>query len=204
MQLLVATTNPGKLAEIKDALKECPADILSLADFPRAPSVDEDKPDFVGNARKKAHTLAQFSGKLTLADDSGLIVPALGGRPGVHSARFAGPKATDAENVTKLLSEMKGFQDQDRQAYFVCVLVVADPEGHELVFEDRCDGRIAESEQGDRGFGYDPVFIPAESGKTFGEMGLSQKKIVSHRGKALDLLRQNWGILASLKNRAGD
>ncbi len=195
MQLLIATTNQGKLKEIRNALKDVPVELLSLADFPGAPAVVEDSPDFAGNALKKALTFARFSRKTTLADDSGLIVPALDGRPGVYSARFAGPEATDEENVAKLLDEMRGLQGEARSAYFLCVLAVVTLEGAEVFFEGRCEGSIAERPRGDLGFGYDPIFIPREfPGTTFAEMDLDLKKFVSHRGKALERLREGWKI----------
>jgi XTP/dITP diphosphohydrolase len=187
--LLIATTNPGKFVEIAAALRELPFRLLSLRDF-QAPSVIEDADTFLGNARKKAHELARWSGQLTLADDSGLVVEALAGRPGIHSARYAGETATDEDNRQKLLKDLEGVPEPKRGAAFVCVLVLATPEGEELVAEGRIEGRITVSPMGEGGFGYDPLFFVPELGKTTAEITLEEKNRISHRGQALGVMRR--------------
>jgi XTP/dITP diphosphohydrolase len=188
--LLIATANQGKFVEIAAVFKDLPFRLIPLRDLPGAPSVVEDAETFLANARKKAHTLARWSGKVTLADDSGLVVEALEGRPGIHSARYAGDNATDEENRQKLLRELDGIPAEKRTAAFVCVLVLATPEGEEDVTEGRVEGRIAESPKGENGFGYDPLFFVPSLGKTTAELSLDEKNKISHRGKALNALRK--------------
>jgi XTP/dITP diphosphohydrolase len=188
--LLIATTNPGKLIEIRAVLKDLPFRLLSLRDLPGAPSVVEDGETFLENARKKAHGIARWSGKLTLADDSGLVVEALEGRPGIHSARYAGEDATDEDNRQKLLREMEGVPEEKRGAAFVCVLVLATPEGEEWVTEGRIEGRIAMEPRGKGGFGYDPLFLVPSFGRTAAELAFEEKNRISHRGLALDAMRE--------------
>lgn len=188
--LLIATTNPGKFIEIAASLKDLPFSLLSFHDLSGAPSVVEDGETFLDNARKKAHEVARWSGRLTLADDSGLVVDSLGGRPGVHSARYAGESATDEDNRQKLLKEMDGIPEGKRGAAFVCVLVLASPGGEEIVAEGRVEGRIARLPKGEGGFGYDPLFLVPELGKTTAELTLEEKNKISHRGLALDTLRK--------------
>jgi len=191
--LLVATTNRGKFLEISEVFRDLPFRILSLRDFPDAPPVVEDGDTFLANARKKAHETARWSRQLTLADDSGIVVDALGGRPGVHSARYAGENANDEDNRLLLLEELKGIPKERRSAAFVCLLVLAYPDGREIVTEGRVEGVIAEAPRGDNGFGYDPLFLIPSLGKTTAELDLAHKNSLSHRGKALkslaDLLR---------------
>lgn len=189
MEWIVATTNRGKFEEIEEALKDLPLILRCLGDFPRAPRVEEDQPTFEGNALKKAKMIAEWSGKPALADDSGLVVPALGGRPGIHSARYAGAKADDAANRRRLLEEMKDLSDEKRGAFFVCVMAVVTPSGKETVVEGRCDGIMAREPHGSLGFGYDPLFCVPSLGKTFAELPLEEKNKLSHRGRALQQLR---------------
>jgi len=189
-ELLIATTNQGKVAEIRHALEGLGLKLLSLADFPNPPSVAEDAETFEGNARKKARHYAQWSGKATLADDSGLVVDALGGRPGVHSSRYAGEKATDEDNRQKLLHELKDVPEEKRGAAFVCCLALATPEGREIVVEGRCEGRITLAPKGENGFGYDPLFFYPPLGRTTAELSLEEKHTISHRGRALERLKQ--------------
>jgi XTP/dITP diphosphohydrolase len=192
-ELLVATTNQGKFIEIVEVFKDFPKDLpfrlLSLRDVPGAPTILEDGETFLANARKKAHETARWSGKLTLADDSGIIVDVLEGRPGVRSARYAGENATDEAHRRKLLKEMEGVPEEKRGAAFICVLVLAHPDGREIVAEGRMEGRIAREPQGSGGFGYDPLFLIPSLGRTTAELGLQEKNGLSHRGKALRLLR---------------
>ncbi|HSA59967.1 MAG TPA: XTP/dITP diphosphatase [bacterium] len=187
--LLVATTNQGKFVEISAFFKGLPFRLQSLRDLSGAPSVMEDGETFLENARKKAHALARWSGRRTLADDSGIVVEVLGGRPGVHSARYAGETATDEDNRRKLLAELEGVPEGKRGAAFVCVLVLAHPDGRELVAEGRVEGRITTVPRGSGGFGYDPLFFVPSLGKTTAELGLQEKNGISHRGRALRLLK---------------
>lgn len=186
--LVIATGNPGKVLEIKDLLNGFSIEIKSLADFGPIPAVEEDGLTFEENAYKKASFTAKILGIPALADDSGLMVDALGGDPGVWSARYAGPNASDQQRVAKLLKEMQG--QSNRKAAFECVLSVAVPSGPALTYEARCEGLIAEAPAGQKGFGYDPIFFYPPLNKTFGQMTLAEKSHVSHRGKALNELKQ--------------
>lgn len=181
--LVIATTNQNKLREFREILKDLQIEILSLADFGPIPPVVEDGVTFEENAYKKALHTAKVLGLPAIADDSGLVVPSLGGAPGVFSARYAGEKASDEENCLKLLDELKGVED--RRAYFQCVLSLAVPSGPALTYEGRCDGVILPGKRGSNGFGYDPLFYYKEFGQTFAEMPMADKNKVSHRGKAL-------------------
>ena len=181
--LVIATRNQGKLREISDLLKGYPVDIKSLDDFGPIPEVEEDGATFDENAYKKSSFTARVLGFPALADDSGLVVPALDGAPGVHSARWAGEGASDTDKCKKLLSEMEGVQD--RRAAFECVISIAVPTGPALTYEGRCEGEITATPSGENGFGYDPVFYYAPYKKTFAEIPREKKGRVSHRGKAL-------------------
>ncbi len=189
-ELLIATTNRGKVIEIRHALDGLNLTLLSLSDLPSAPPVVEDADTFEGNARKKALHYARWSGKPTLTDDSGLVVDALGGQPGVHSARYAGDNATDEDNRQKLLRELKDVPEEKRGAAFVCCLVVVTPGGQEMVVEGRCEGRITFAPKGTNGFGYDPLFFYPPLGRTTAELSLEEKNQISHRGRALEMLRR--------------
>lgn len=189
-EMLLATTNAGKLVEIRHALDGLGLTLLSLADLPPAPPVIEDAATFEGNARKKARHYAAWSGRITLADDSGLVVEALGGRPGVLSARYVGDRATDEDNRRKLLQEMAGLPEDKRRAAFVCCLIVTTSEGKEVKVEERYEGRIAFAPKGANGFGYDPLFFYPPLGRTTAELSVEEKNRISHRGKALRELRR--------------
>jgi XTP/dITP diphosphohydrolase len=186
--LVIATGNPGKVVEIKDLLNGFPIQVKSLADFGPIPEVEEDGETFEENAYKKASFTSKILGIPALADDSGLIVDALGGEPGVLSARYAGPDASDQQRVAKLLKQMQG--QTNRKAAFECVISIAVPSGPALTYEARCEGLIAAAPIGQKGFGYDPIFFYPPLNKTFGQMTLAEKRDVSHRGKALSELRQ--------------
>lgn len=190
MELIVATTNRGKFGEIEEALKDLPLVLRCLADFPGAPVVEEDQPTFEENALKKARTIARWSGKPALADDSGLVVPALEGRPGIHSARYAGKGADDEANRQKLVEELKEAPDEKRNASFVCIMVLVTPSGKEKIVEGRCEGTIAREPRGSLGFGYDPLFYLPSLQKTMAELPLQEKNKISHRGQALQKLRE--------------
>ena len=181
--IVVATRNKGKTAEIRDLLNDFPITIKDLNDFGPIPEAPEDGDSFDDNAYQKSSLTARVLGLPALADDSGLCVDALGGAPGIHSARYAGQNATDAENCAKLMAAMKGVQN--RRAAFECVLSLAVPTGAALTYEARCEGIIAEKPMGENGFGYDPVFYYPPLEKTFAQLTMAEKSRVSHRGKAL-------------------
>ncbi len=186
--LVIATGNPGKVVEINDLLTGFPIQIKSLTDFGPIPEVEEDGETFEENAYKKSSFTAKILGIPALADDSGLMVDALGGAPGVRSARYAGANASDEQRVAKLLKNMQG--QTNRKAAFECVLSIAVPSGPALTYEARCEGQIADAPAGHKGFGYDPIFFYPPLNKTFGQMTIAEKSHVSHRGKALNELRQ--------------
>lgn len=178
--LVLATTNRYKVEEIRRAL----VGFNVLSRPASLGQVVETEETFEGNALVKAIAVAQGTTAISLADDSGVVVAALDGAPGVHSARFAGEEATDLDNVEKLLRLMDGVQD--RSAYFVCVLVLCRPDGKWLSFEGRVDGRISMEAVGANGFGYDPIFIPSDGdGRSFGEFSLDEKNHISHRAVAI-------------------
>lgn len=187
LELVIATRNKKKLQEMQRLLEGLGVRLYTLEDFPECPEVEEDEGTFKGNAIKKALAISRCTGKITISDDSGLEVYALKGAPGVYSARYAGEKADDKANVEKLLSEMEGIKD--RGARFVCFIALAFPEGEIKVFEGHVEGTINLKPKGDKGFGYDPVFIPEGYHRTFAEMDSHEKDAISHRGKALDKLR---------------
>lgn len=191
IDLLVATTNLGKFAEVQTFLSSLPLRIRSLRDLDNPPAVVEDGATFESNALKKARTLADFSGLLTLADDSGLEVDALGGAPGIFSARYCGVEGDDAANNRKLLAELTGVAEAQRTGRFVCALALCAPRAWGLAdwgVRESCQGLITFELKGDNGFGYDPLFFYAPLGKTFGEIDRQTKATVSHRGKALKKL----------------
>jgi XTP/dITP diphosphohydrolase len=189
-RILIATRNKGKVREIRDLVADLPVTFLSLDDVADAPDVVEDAETFEGNALKKASILAQVIGIPALADDSGLCVDALGGRPGVHSARYAGEGASDADRIAKLLNEMRDVPEQQRSARFVCALALAWPDGESKMFMGTCEGHITHQPRGVGGFGFDPVFYFPEAGCTFAEMDRQAKNRVSHRGNALRQLAE--------------
>ncbi len=196
-KMVLATRNPGKVEEIKELLADLPLEIVSLEHYPQAPEVEEDRLDFAGNAVKKAQSAAQHTGEAALADDSGLEVKALGGRPGVHSARFAGQGAADEDNNRLLLEKLRGLPSAERDASFKCALALVLPGGETHIIEESCPGKISEDLRGAGGFGYDPLFIYESAGQTFAEMNPSSKNLVSHRGRALSKLRK---LLTELLN----
>ena len=189
-ELLVATGNKGKLRELELLLHGSVERIRSLADFPELPAVEEDGGTFVENAIKKARSVAVATGLPVLADDSGLVVDLLGGRPGVHSARFAGETATDNENNARLLRELAGVPVESRGAAFRCVLALCLPDGSCDTFDGELRGVILETPRGTEGFGYDPLFLVPEYGQTLAELPLAIKNRISHRGKALLRLKE--------------
>ncbi|RII27055.1 MAG: non-canonical purine NTP pyrophosphatase [Geobacter sp.] len=184
-ELLVATGNRGKLREFEALLHDIVPRVYSFADFPGVPVVEEDGASFAENAEKKARNAARSTGKPALADDSGLVVDALGGRPGVYSARFAGDAADDGANNDKLLRELDGLPGESRRAAFHCVIAFCQPDGECRTFTGTLSGIILDAPRGDGGFGYDPLFLVPEYGRTLAELPLELKNRISHRGRAL-------------------
>ena len=198
--LVIATRNRGKVLEFKRLLGGFGIEIKSLDEFGPLPEVEEDGLTFEDNAVKKARFAARILGLPALADDSGLVVTALGGLPGVYSARYAGDDASDEANNRKLLEVMRGVKN--REASFVCVIAIAVPRGPALIYEGTCQGVITEEMRGMGGFGYDPVFYYPPLGKTFAEMTEEEKNRVSHRGKAMAELKKEFDkVLIWLKQR---
>ena len=181
--IVVGSQNPGKVKEIRQVLADLPLKVLSLRDLPDPPQLNEPYPSFAHNATTKAVTTARATGHLALADDSGLVVPVLGGAPGIGSSRVA---ATDAARIEWLLNAMKDVPAKDRNAYFVCVVVLARATGEVLgAWQGQVNGTITAEPRGEGGFGYDPVFLYPPDGQTFAEMSAERKNQVSHRGRAL-------------------
>lgn len=187
--LIAATRNKGKLLEIRKILEGVDCNIYSLEDFPDLPEIEEDGATFEQNAVKKASTIARLTGLPALADDSGLAVDYLGGRPGVYSARYAGPDATDAMNNERLLGELHGVPRERRGAAFHCVIALCQPDGTYTTFTGELKGVILDAPRGTGGFGYDPLFLVEEEGLTLAELPLERKNSLSHRGKAMDKLK---------------
>ena len=188
--LVIATRNKGKTLEIKELLKNFPVEIKNLDDFGPIPHLEEDGDSFDENTYKKASFAARILGLPALADDSGLIVEALDGAPGIHSARYAGDNATDEQRYLKLLDDMEG--KSNRKAAFECVISIAVPTGPALTYEARCEGLIATEPAGSNGFGYDPVFFYTPLNKTFAQITREEKNRISHRGKALAELKSEF------------
>src|SRR3972149_931246 len=192
MKIILSTRNPGKIAEIQSIINSSglkdKIEIDTLASYPGIPYIIEDGRTFSENASKKALTVARFTGHIAVADDSGLEVDALGGAPGVYSARFAGEGATDADNITKLMGLLKGTPPEKRGARFVCAIAIATPAGDVSLAEGECSGFIAEEARGTSGFGYDPVFTVPQYQKTFAELESDIKNRISHRAAALGKL----------------
>lgn len=186
-RLWLASSNPGKLRELEEAARGHGLDAALLKDFERLPRCAEDAATFLGNALRKALHYSQFAEGLVVADDSGLVVDALGGEPGVRSARYAGPDANDEANNRKLLEALRDMPDERRAARYICVLVAAERGEPVAIFSDSCEGRITREPRGRGGFGYDPLFFYPPLEKTFGEIAetnLPLKNQHSHRGKA--------------------
>jgi len=203
LPIVLATRNEGKISEFKILLQNFDVEIMSLKDFGPIPTVEEDGQNFEDNAVKKAQFTARVLGFPAFADDSGLVVKALNGLPGAHSARYAGENATDEENNFKLLKAMEGVEN--REAFFMCVLAIAVPSGPALIYEGTCEGVITESLIGNQGFGYDPLFHNQTLNKTFAQMSIEEKNRVSHRGKAMAEFRDEFGKVSIwLRQRLGE
>ncbi|WP_312641964.1 XTP/dITP diphosphatase [Hydrogenoanaerobacterium sp.] len=199
MTLIVATQNAGKVREFKRILDPLGIIVLSLADIELNVDVEETGSTFAENAKIKAQTIMQLCALPAIADDSGLCVDALGGAPGVYSARYAGEGASDDQRINKLLSELKNVPDEKRTAHFVSSICCSFPSGDEITAEGTCEGKIGYEKRGENGFGYDPVFI-TEHG-SFSEITAEQKDEISHRGKAL---REFYEKLKEFKENRGN
>lgn len=187
--ILLATTNAGKLREVRAVLVGLPVALTCLADHPAMAEAVEDAESFEGNARIKALHHARLIGSWALADDSGLEVDALGGAPGVYSARYAGVPGDDAANNARLVGALRGVSREQRTARFRCVLALADPHEVRAVTTGTIEGLIVDEPRGENGFGYDPHFLVPELGKTTAELPPEQKNAISHRGQALRAMR---------------
>ena len=191
MKLVLATRNQGKIREIGEMLKDQNGiELLSLRNYPDAPEVVEDGKTYEENAIKKAAALAEYTGHLTIADDSGLEVDALDGAPGLHSARYAGENASDQDRIAKLLDALQSTLDHCRSGRFICAVAIVKPLAQAQVVQSACEGRIIRAPRGKRGFGYDPIFVPVGYDKTFAELGDEIKNQISHRAKALGKARK--------------
>ena len=190
METLVASRNKGKVAEIKELLVGLQYKVTSLLEYPHLPDVVEDGKTYRENALKKAVEIAKLTGKMTISDDSGLEVKALGNAPGIYSARFAGEGASEKDKNQKLFKMLKGVPLHKRQARYRCVIAFVDGKGQEIaVVEGTCSGLIALKEQGTNGFGFDPLFLLKRYNKTFGQLSPTLKAKISHRARALKKFR---------------
>lgn len=190
MKLVLATKNKGKIKEFRAAFEKLGYEVLSLDDFGHIEEPVEDGKTFEENAKLKATYYMKATGCAALADDSGLAVDALGGAPGVYSARFAGPQHNDADNNAKLIRDLEG--KENRHAQYVCVLTVAFPDGTYKVAKGTCEGYIQDEPVGDGGFGYDPYFYVPQYKTTMANVTMEEKYAISHRGKALRVLLEGW------------
>jgi len=188
LEVVVATSNPGKQREIREILWDLPLALQCLADFPDV-VMPEEGDDYADNAVLKAREVARATGRVAVADDSGLEVDGLGGRPGPHSARYGGPGLDDAGRVVHLLRELEGLGGDDRCARFVCVAALATPDGAVTIARGECAGRILDAPRGAGGFGYDPVFESSEAGVAMAELAPAAKNRISHRARAFRGLR---------------
>lgn len=198
--VVLATGNKGKIAELSAMLEGFHLEVRGMNEFPDIGEIVEDGDTFEANAEKKARTVAEATGLVAVADDSGLEVDHLDGAPGVYSARYSGPGATDEKNNAKLLDALAGVPEAGRTARFRCVMVAYAPNGERLVASGSWEGRVAEAPRGEGGFGYDPLFVDAESGRHAAELPPEEKNARSHRGKALRGLLAEW---ADFWGRAG-
>ena len=185
MDIVLASRNRKKIEELRSLLSDLPLQVLSLTDFPDIPETPETGMTFAENAELKAKAAARATGRVALADDSGLEVDALGGQPGILSNRFAGPGATDRDKYMRILELLEGVPDEERTARFRAAVAIATPEGETVLVEGTCEGRIAHEPHGENGFGYDPIFLLPQLGKTMAELPASEKNRISHRAKAL-------------------
>ncbi len=204
-EIVLASRNRKKAEEVARLLRPHGVRVLTLADFDDVPEVVEDGETFAQNAAKKATQVARHLQRWALGEDSGLVVDALGGRPGVYSARYSGPDATDEKNNQKLLEELADVPDEKRSAHYVCHVTVSDPSGRvRLDVEATCHGRITREPRGTNGFGYDPLFLIPEYHRTFGELAPVVKDVLSHRARAFQrLVPQLVALLAAESSDTG-
>lgn len=187
MKIVLATSNKNKIREIKEkVLNRHRIELLTLTDFGGYPDIIENADTFAGNALIKARAVREYTGMIALADDSGLVVDALNGEPGIYSARYGGEKISDIDRYRLLLSKMENIPDEKRTARFVCSIAIVFPDGKEYIAEGTCEGLISRKPSGDNGFGYDPVFYIPEYGMTMAEMPSELKNRISHRAKAIE------------------
>jgi XTP/dITP diphosphohydrolase len=194
-EILIATKNKGKVKEFSDLFAEKGVRVSSLFDVPNVDDVEETGSTFVENAKIKAETISKLCNKIVVADDSGLSVDALDGRPGVFSARYAGEKKNDQLNLQKVLKEMEGVPFEKRTARFQCVLAVAIPNEETKIFEGTCDGYITDNPDGENGFGYDPIFYIVDKKQTMAQLSSDEKNRISHRANAMKKLSENWDTI---------
>ena len=196
--VLIASKNSGKIAEFKQMLSPLGIEVVSLLDFLDAPDVEETGETFQQNAKLKAEAITKRYGCIAIADDSGLVVDKLEGRPGVYSARYAGEDKDDQKNIEKVLEELSGIPMPERTAHFVCVLAISSPERPTYFVEGECHGLIATNPSGTEGFGYDPIFYVPGKGKTFAELSSNEKNTISHRARALQKLKKKFSELVNI------
>jgi len=189
MKLILATGNEHKVEELQEMLKDLDFGITSLKDYPEVGEIIEDGKTFEENALKKARQVFNTTGEWSLADDSGLVVDALNGEPGIYSSRYSGKEKDYAANNEKLLKEMTGVPEDKRSARFVSVMALVGPNGEEYIVKGECEGFITEKLIGNQGFGYDPLFFIPDKKKTMAELSMDEKNEISHRGKALEKMR---------------
>lgn len=201
MKIVLATQNAGKVDELREMLTELDIEVLSLLDFPAWEEIEETGATFQENALIKAQVTMERTGLIALADDSGLEVDALGGAPGVYSARYAGEPKDDERNIDKLLEMLERVADDDRTARFRCALAVVTPDGEVFNTEGTVEGKVLRARRGSGGFGYDPVFFVPDFGRTMAELGMAQKNKLSHRAQAFHKVIP---ILKDLKSRCDD
>lgn len=199
MQIVIASRNLNKIREYRTFFKKLDGiDVLSVMDFPDYVPMEEEGDTFEANAKAKALHAAKTLNSFVIADDSGLVIPALSGEPGVYSARYAGEGASDHENREKLLAKVKNLAEEDRTAFFDCVIAFADPNGNIRTVKGTVEGTVIDEEKGSHGFGYDPVFLKYDYSKTFGELEEEMKNQISHRRKAFEKI---YPFLASLAHK---
>lgn len=189
MKLIAATNNQNKLAELQSILSGADIELISLKNAGLDIEIEENGTTFEENAIIKARTVSKLSGMCVIGDDSGLMVDALGGDPGVHSARYAGDNASDKDRIDKLLYNLKGVEDSGRGAKFVCAIAFCTPKGDYFTVRGECKGKILREAKGEGGFGYDPIFYIEEHNKSFAELSPDEKNEISHRGRALQTLK---------------
>ena len=191
MKIILATKNEGKIKEFEKLTEGMNIEILSILDNIDFPDVVEDGKTFEENSAKKAKEIAEYTGIITVSDDSGLCVDMLNGEPGIYSARYSGENATDCSNMEKLLKNLSNIQKEKRKAHFVSVVSIAFPDGSVKSFRGETEGEILFEKEGNNGFGYDPIFYSYDLGKSFGLATIEEKKSVSHRGRAFEKLKND-------------